>query len=186
MPRYAAFLRGINLGSRRVTNDRLAEAFEGPGVANVAPFLASGNVVFDTDSAIRSAGSEAEFARRLAERLEAGLGFEVGTFLRPLARLAELAEIPPPRAADHDGFNVHVIFLDRPADPDVARALERLETGDDIFEIHGREVLWHRRGRMSDSEIRTADLDRALGDAGSTMRNMNTVRRIVAKFGAEA
>lgn len=181
MPGYAAFLRGINLGRRRVTNDRLAEAFEGPGVSNVATFLASGNVIFD-------AGPDGleDLRPAVEQRLASDLGFKVEIFIRPLERLAELAETPPPTAAAGNAFNLHVIFLRGAADKEVERALRELETDDDVFEVHGGEVLWHRRGRMSDSAIRTTDLERALGGTGNTMRNMNTVRRIVAKFGAEA
>lgn len=199
MPRYAAFLRGINLGRRRVTNDQLAEAFDGPGVSNVAPFLASGNVVFGAEldapaeengqwDFTTRAGSDGAGAleRTLARRLEAALGFEVATFLRSLDRLAEIAELSPPPAAAGDGFNVHVIFLGSAPDAGIERALRELETEDDVLEVHDREVLWYRRGRLSDSPIRTADLERALGGIGNTMRNMNTVRRIVAKFGAGA
>jgi len=181
MPKYAAFLRGINLGRRRVTNDRLANAFAGPGVSNVTTFLASGNVMFD-------AGPDGVDGLKPAveQRLSSDLGFEVETFIRPLERLAELVELPPPPKATGDGFNVHAIFLGGAPDKAIERALRKLETEDDVFEVRGSEVLWHRRGRMSDSAIRIADLERALGGMGNTMRNMKTVRRIVAKFGAEA
>lgn len=91
------------------------------------------------------------------------------------------------RAPDRDaaeleteGFNVHVTFLAAAAGPEVEAALRALETPDDLFRVRGREVFWLRRGRMTDSAIRPARLDAAMGG----MRNLNTVRRIVAKFGA--
>ena len=49
MNRYVAFLRGMNLGRRRIKNPELCAAFEGIGFTNVSAFLASGNVIFDTD-----------------------------------------------------------------------------------------------------------------------------------------
>jgi len=48
MTRYVAFLRGINLGKRRVKMEQLRRHFEGFGLENVATFIASGNVVFDS------------------------------------------------------------------------------------------------------------------------------------------
>lgn len=38
MPRYCAFLHGINLGRRRVTMDELREHFEALGLADVAKY----------------------------------------------------------------------------------------------------------------------------------------------------
>jgi uncharacterized protein (DUF1697 family) len=77
MARYAAFLRGVNLGrNRRITNERLRGALEELGYADVATFRASGNVVFDL-----GAGKD---PKRVLERVEAGLaeslGFEVLVF----------------------------------------------------------------------------------------------------------
>ena len=51
MTRYVAFLRGINLGKRRVVMTDLKRAFEDAKFQNVATFIASGNVLFD--SAVR-------------------------------------------------------------------------------------------------------------------------------------
>ena len=47
MNRYVAFLRGMNLGRRRIKNPELCAAFEDIGFTNVAAYLASGNVIFD-------------------------------------------------------------------------------------------------------------------------------------------
>ncbi len=46
MNRYIAFLRGMNIGGRRITNDGLRSHFEALGCEEVATFRASGNVVF--------------------------------------------------------------------------------------------------------------------------------------------
>ena len=48
MQRYVAFLRGMNLGGRRIKNDDLRRRFEGMGLEEVATFRASGNVIFST------------------------------------------------------------------------------------------------------------------------------------------
>ncbi|NIP60050.1 MAG: DUF1697 domain-containing protein, partial [Gemmatimonadetes bacterium] len=46
MSRHVAFLRGINLGDRRVKMDRLRRHFEAMDLGDVATFIASGNVIF--------------------------------------------------------------------------------------------------------------------------------------------
>ncbi len=46
MARWAAFLRGVNVGGIKVTSAALRECLEGIGLTDVATVLASGNAVF--------------------------------------------------------------------------------------------------------------------------------------------
>jgi uncharacterized protein (DUF1697 family) len=180
LARVAAFLRGINLGGRRVRNDALARAFEDFGLESVATFLASGNVVFaEPDSEPRAL----EVA--LQPHLERALDFPVLVFLRPVSRLEALTRTEPVIGAEEAGFTPHVAFLRREPGEDVRRALAALDSPGDRFHVTGREVIWLRRGRMSDSPIKTRHLERALGGPEHTLRNLNTVRRMAAKFGSE-
>ena len=48
MQRYIAFLRGMNLGKRRLPMSRLKELFEELGFNDVETFIASGNVLFSS------------------------------------------------------------------------------------------------------------------------------------------
>ncbi|MFW5947699.1 MAG: DUF1697 domain-containing protein [Gemmatimonadota bacterium] len=178
MPRLAAFLRGINLGNRRLTMDELAATFVDFGVENVATYQAAGNVVFDAH-----APDPAALEARIETHLASALGYPVDTFLRPLAGLASLPVLDGVEAARAEGFKPHVIFLKQPVDDDAAAALGALETPDDRFRALGREVLWLRRGRLSDGPISTDDVKRALGRRTTTMRTLGTVLRLVAKFG---
>lgn len=178
MTRYVAFLRGINLGNRRFKMDELRAPIEALNVENVRTFLASGNVVFDhPDPGTAALEPEIEGC------LERGLGLRTEAFVRTLARLGALALDERIRAGLDEGFRPHVIFLKEDADTAVQKGLRSLETPDDRFHVLGREVVWLRRGRMSDSTIKTRDLERALQDRSNTMRNLNTVRRAWQKFG---
>jgi uncharacterized protein (DUF1697 family) len=62
MTRYAAFLRGVNLGKRTVKSAELKAAFEAMGFADVKTLLASGNVLFD-----------ARASKTLQQKIETGL-----------------------------------------------------------------------------------------------------------------
>lgn len=159
--------------------DELRKHFEGMGLERVATYLSSGNVVFDgTDE-------PADLEPRIEEELETRLGYDVDTFIRALTELAPLVALDGLSAAEADGFKPHVIFLKQEVDDGAARSLAALESSDDVFRPLGREVVWLRRGGLSDSPITHGDLERALGGRTSTMRTLNTVRRIVAKFGNE-
>jgi uncharacterized protein (DUF1697 family) len=180
MPQYIAFLRGINVGGHRVKMDRLRELFEGLGFRDVSTFIASGNVIFSADSKdVQSLRVEIE--RGLAE----GLGYEVPTFLRTPAQLAEIALVERPGAEDggQDKPSVYVILLQAPATPELRSALEGLNSEMDEFRFSGTEINWLIQGKVSESPLFSGGLERAFGGTTTTMRNMNTLRRLVAKFG---
>lgn len=176
-PRRVAFLRGINLGGRRLKMDELQTHFEAMGLAEVATYLASGNIIF-----AGGGGALADLEAEIEAGLESRLGYEVDTFVRTLPELASLPVLGELDALNDEGFKPHIIFLKSTLGREAKEAFAALETHDDAFRSLGREVLWLRRGGLSDSDITTADLRRALGGRTSTMRTANTVSRIVAKF----
>src|SRR5882672_4548783 len=89
MDRYVAFLRGMNLGKRRIKNDELRAEFEQLGLADVATFRASGNVIFAAD------GSEGALRETIEAGLVESLGYEVPVFLRTAAEVAAIAAQEP-------------------------------------------------------------------------------------------
>ena len=50
MTRLIAFLRAINVGGHTVKMDHLRQLFESLGFSGVETFIASGNVVFETNA----------------------------------------------------------------------------------------------------------------------------------------
>ena len=91
MPKYIAFLRGINVGGHRVKMDRLRAIFAELGLKDVSTFIASGNVLFTTES-----GDADGLRERIESQLASQLGYEVPTFLRSPAELAAIVAFSPP------------------------------------------------------------------------------------------
>lgn len=176
--RYVAFLRGINLGNRRIKMDRLREVVEALGYESVATYIASGNVIFDSENEdFRELESEIE------NHLHDTLGYEVDTFVRSLEDLEAIDETSIFPSAGEDPENrVHIMFFKEEPEAGIEGNLRKLETEDDSFRVIGREAYWLRRGRMSDSDVSMNDLANAVEGRTNSMRNMNTVRKIVAKF----
>jgi uncharacterized protein (DUF1697 family) len=180
MPRYAAFLRGMNLGGRRITNDELVAAVESLGFRDVGAFLASGNVTFTADS------DDAEaVARRFEEGLEESLGYPVPTCVRTAdeVRAAAESEAIPRDVEDASEGKLQVAFLKAaPSAADRKTALE-LSTDDDLlaFGEGFRELYWLPKGPMSQSEVDWKAVEKAVGT--TTVRTANTVRRLAGKLG---
>ncbi|MDQ2888952.1 MAG: DUF1697 domain-containing protein [Gemmatimonadota bacterium] len=180
MIRYVAFLRGINLGKRRVEMARLRTLFEEMGFVDVATFIASGNVLF---SAAERDASKLE--SRIAGGLQRAQGYDVDTFVRPLSAVAAIASSHPfPDGAESD--TVHVAFLHDALDARTARSLAALRTTEDRFVVHGTEYYWSCSVRTSDSKVWTLRELKALALPSATMRNMTSVRKLVAKHQSDA
>jgi uncharacterized protein (DUF1697 family) len=181
MPQYIAFLRGINVGGHRVKMDRLRGLFEELDLVDLSTFIASGNVIFSTESKDRD-----ELRDKIERHLEQELGFAVPTFLRSPDQLAEIiASNPVEDGAVAGAQPSHfVIFLHSAAPKSLRAGLAGLESEMDGFRFSKTEVYWTVQGKLTDSPLFGRGLDRAMRSVQTTMRNMNTLRRIVAKTGA--
>jgi uncharacterized protein (DUF1697 family) len=178
MARIAIFLRGINLGRRRLTKEELKRPFADAGFTGVDTFIASGNVVIDDP------GLEAgELEARVEAEVHRAFGFEADAFARHVEELGELVSKDEVSAAEEEGFTPHAIFLKEVPSREAREALQGLQTEDDRFPVLGREVLWLRRGRLTDSAVEPRHLEKALGGVPNTMRKVTTLRRMAAKFG---
>lgn len=173
-----AFLRGINVGGRRVKMDRLREIFEGMGFAEVSTFIASGNVIFNVE---RDATTEAALAERIAAGLEAALGFDVDVMLRTPD---EVAAISAATAALPSHTALQVVFLADALTGDDRAALEALRTDVDDFYFREREVFWVLQCKISESPLFSTGIERVISGTALTSRNVNTVRRILEKVRA--
>lgn len=178
--RYIAFLRAINVGGHNVKMDRLRALFDDLGYANVETVIASGNVIFESLEQNASVLEE-----QIENHLLDALGYGVETFIRSAAELADIASNRPfpPTLLDAEGNTLHIGFLTNPPDDEAAHRLQALRTPEDDFHVREREFYWLRAGRMSDSTITGKLLEKTLG-MPMTMRNVNTIRRIVAKYPA--
>jgi uncharacterized protein (DUF1697 family) len=180
MERYVAFLRGMNLGKRRIKNEELRVEFETLGFADVATFRASGNVIF--------AGDDGEKEAALTKRIEAGLGdalgYEVPVFLRSCAEVAKIAAQEPfdaKRVAASKGKLQVTMLAKKPTAPARKQVLA-LATGKDLLALEGRELFWLPSGGTLESELDHKAIAKVLGKG--TQRTMGTIEQIAAKVEA--
>jgi uncharacterized protein (DUF1697 family) len=179
MTEYMAFLRGINLGKRRIKMDDLRALFAQMKFADVSTFIASGNVIFG--SGMRDA---AKLENLIERQLARALGYEVETFVRTRAEVAALAAAQPFSSAEMSAptNTVNVGFFKTRLDADVARRFEGIRTPVDEFSVMGREYFWLCRIKMSESKVWTLPQVRALKFPSSSMRNLKTLRHLAEQF----
>jgi uncharacterized protein (DUF1697 family) len=175
--RYAAFLRGINVGKRQAKKAELAAPFEQLGFAAVTTFRASGNVLFD-------AGSKKPSRKAIEDALADALGFEAAAFLRSATELNAIAARSPfteKELATSNG-KLQVVFLERKPAKGVAKKIRECATHDDLLALDGSELFWLPNLGVGRSELNWKAIEEALGAQTTTVRTMGTVEQIAAKL----
>ncbi len=175
MPRYAALLRGMNIGDRRMKMADLRAAVEGAGFADVATLLQSGNVVFSADEE-----DEQALRSRLEQAIEIAAGFASPVVLRTRDELAGVLERNPLADVADDPRRYQVTFLSAPLPADAVAEIEALDAAPEAIAVAGREIYTWHPGGIGRSPLwgRLSKLPRqgALG----TSRNWATVEKLLA------
>ena len=155
----------------------LRRVFESLGLKEVETFIASGNVVFNSDAQdIRA------LELRLEEGLRKALDYEVTTFIRTEEELAAIAKFEPFQKSHlRDAAALNVGFLVDPPDAAAKKLIATFKSESDDFNVRGREVYWLALTRQSDSKFNNVRFEKTL-NARATWRGINTVRRLAAKF----
>jgi uncharacterized protein (DUF1697 family) len=168
--RYAALLRGINLGkARQMDMPRLRDCLVARGFEEVRTHLRSGNVV------LSSPLGEQDLTAALRTAIEEEFGFSVPVVVRTGAELAAVLDADPLGELVTDPARYSVTFLPEPPAADRVADLPPADGG--VYRVLGRELyLWLPDG-MSRSPMGTWPWDRLLGVAG-TNRNWNTVAKL--------
>ena len=168
-----AFLRAINTGNRRVKADRLVEVFEGLGFEGVSSYQASGNVLF-------AAATPA--ATVIEQALEAELGYEVPTVLRPAKAVQDIAASRPftDQELEASQRRAQVILVRNAASSDTLKGAVTDVPAEDLVRPHGRDLFWLPRAGISESTLDLGAIERNLGPV--TVRTHGTMRRLVNRL----
>jgi uncharacterized protein (DUF1697 family) len=172
--RYAALLRGVNVGGKMVSMAALRDLAAKLGLDDPRTLLQSGNLVF---------GSRAG-AAKLESLLEAETKKRLGVETRYLLRTAEewkalVAANPYPAAAKTDPAHLAVLFL---RDAPTAKQVELLQAaivGRETVRAAGKQAYIVYPDGMGESKLSLPKIEKALATTG-TARNWNTVLKIGA------
>ena len=169
------FLRAINLGARRkFPKEAIVRATEAAGFTEVATYINTGNVRFDT-----TLRSRARIEAALEEAYLAEAGFAVPTIVFTTKELKAIAE----RARGFGESERHYVSLLK-QDPSATavKAMEDASTAEEVVKVGGRAVhlLYHGRSYGSDAKLTNAQVEKLLGVA--TNRNLTVVSALAEKW----
>ncbi len=175
--RLVALLRAINVGGHNVKMDELRRHFEALGYAKVETFIASGNVIFESAEKDHHA-----IEKDIESHLHSALGYPVATFIRSAQEITQIASYQPFPMEDltREGNSLYIAFLQVSPDEEAQKKLMASNSAVDNFHVHGREVYWLCRIRMSESTFSGALLEKTLR-MPATLRNVTTVRKLAGE-----
>src|SRR5215213_6957368 len=174
MPRHIALLRGVNIGpANRVPMPQLRELLTECGYEDVRTLVASGNIVLTTRR------KPDTVARDIRTRIKDAMGVDTPVVMRTRDELAEVIARDPFGDLVTEPRRYQVTFLEQPPPKATLQKLEALDTGDERWQIAGREIYtWHPDG-IQNSALARLLADRKLG-VTATARNWNTVTKLLA------
>jgi uncharacterized protein (DUF1697 family) len=172
MTRYAAFLRGVNVGGVNMKMSDVAAALTDAGFIDVKTILASGNVVLDSGTTAAKVRTKAEAALRDA------FGYDAWVLVYDLKAVGAVAENYP-FEAEVDGHHSYVTFVSDPAVLDELAALaadagpeEKIARGDGV-------VYWQvPKASTLDSTIGKT-MGKKRYKSSTTTRNLRTLAKVL-------
>jgi uncharacterized protein (DUF1697 family) len=181
MARFAALLRGVNVGGITIKSAELAELFRSLGFSAVRTVLASGNVLFETDAPTGSSGVVA-----LKARIEAGLrerfGYDAWIVLVEHPELEGIIDGFP--YDEVDDRQPYVVFSSDPtATAEIATFIDALDPSAEFAERAVMRdtgvVYWEvPKGHSVDTAL-AKYLAKPRFKASTTTRNLRTLRKLL-------
>lgn len=175
MTKYAAFLRGVNVGGVNLKMAEVAAALTDAGFTAVRTVLASGNVVLESSAGVAAVRKKAEAALR--ERF----GYDAWVLAYDLGAVRDVVDAFP-FERDADGYQSYVTFV---ADEAVleeltALAAPRKDAGRGERISRGDGVLYWQvpKGGTLDSAVGKT-MGKARYKSSTTTRNLRTLDKVL-------
>jgi uncharacterized protein (DUF1697 family) len=173
MTRHIALLRGINVGkSKRIAMPQLREALSAAGFAHVTTYIASGNIILESNS------SATAVATKISTVIFDQWGFDVPVVTRTFAQLQEVIAADPFDDVATDAKHYSVTFFDSPLPADTFDNVDRAQFYPEQFELRGAELFTWTPDGMGRSPLMQA-LGKVKTGATGTNRNWRTITKLV-------
>lgn len=170
MTRYAALLRGVNVGGVNLKMAEVARAFADAGFSDVTTILASGNVLLTSSAGVATVRKKAETALRDA------FGYDAWVLAYDIDTVRAISDAYPFQR-EVEGVQSYVTFV---SEPDVLDELAALDPGPEERIERGEGVVYWQVPKNS-------TLDSAIGKtmgkkrfkSSTTTRNLRTVAKLL-------
>ncbi len=172
MARYAAFLRGVNVGGVNLKMAAVAQALEAAGFGNVKTILASGNVLLESRAGVAGVRKKAERA------LRDEFGYDAWVLAYKMDTIAKISAAYP-FEREVEGHHSYVTIV---SDEDVLRELAELadQPGPGEKIEPGTGVIYWQVPRASTLD---STMGKTMGKkrykSSTTTRNLRTIDKLL-------
>lgn len=171
MSRRVILIRAVNVGGAKLPMADLKAIAADLGATDVATYIASGNLVADVP------GDPDDFDRALEKAIEQRFGYFREAISRTRDELVAALDAHPFEVIEPK-YSYVSFMLTAPTAKAVEAAAD-VPTGDDRWQVVGRELHLRYANGAGRAELKDAQLLRALGRIPATARNLNTVRKLI-------
>lgn len=167
-------IRAVNVGGAKLPMAELREIAAALGAGEISTYIASGNLLCTPP------GDPAEFDRALEKAIEQRYGYFREVISRTPQELQSALKAHPFEVLEPK-YSYVTFLLAEPTAAAIAKA-RTFETGDDRWEVIGRELHIRYAGGTGRPQMKDASIGRALAVPG-TARNLNTVAKLIELAG---
>lgn len=171
--RYVALLRGINVGGNNMIKmETLRATLASLGFENVASYINSGNLAFDTAKT-----DDGKLAQKIHDAIEAEFGFDISVMVRSIAEIEEVVAWNPFDGQFENDKDVHVFFLKDELTGEQHALMLGQATENEMYAVIDRHVISMLKISIFDSSVGKGFIDKKLKVA-ATARNWRTVKKL--------
>ena len=178
--KMVSLLRGINVsGQKKILMADLRDLFERLGFSQVATYIQSGNVVFESPESARDL-----LQKQIQDAIRADYGFTVPVELRSHRELTTVIAEYPFGEIDLalEGSKIAVTFLSEEPPAASLATLEQYVIAPDELVHRGREIYLRCPDGFGKAKLTNAILEKKLG-VSATSRNWKTVLKLAEMSG---
>ncbi len=183
MTRYLVLLRGINVGGRnKVPMAGLRDLLESHGHTKVSTYIASGNVILNSDKTSAEIKHELEEALPMTFKLDSEL---IAVLVLTRAQLRAVVRDRPKGFGDHpDTYNSDAVFL---MGIDTATALQVFDPRPGVDEVWpGTGVIYSQRLSAQRTKSRLGKIVGTPAYKSMTIRSWTTTMALLERMEAPA
>jgi len=168
--KYIALLRGINVGgNRKVEMKRLKHLFESLGYTNVATYLNSGNVIFESNK------KQKTIQKEIPKKLKKEFGFEIQTLVKNEKEVKRIAKAIPKKWENDSLQKTDIAYLF--PEIDSKKTVNELPIKKEFIDMKYVKgaIIWN----VKKKEYNKSHLNKIIGTKQyqlMTVRNVNTAR----------
>ncbi|MEZ5015499.1 MAG: DUF1697 domain-containing protein [Flavipsychrobacter sp.] len=178
MAKYIAFFRAINVsGSRIIKMELLRETISSMGFKNIATYIQSGNLYFET----RTSKNET-LAKKIEKHLLEQLNFEVEVIVRSMEELKKTDQQDPYQHIEVDKtVAVYTNFLSAMPEKEQIELLYSYNNDIEECKIIGQELYYLCYKNKGKTKMTNKLIESKL-KVFATSRNRNTVRKLISLY----